>query len=114
MKVIDRTSGEIKVLDFGSTIREQLEDLVRDYAIDFPDPDRLFTDIDVLIRCRDKAGRPTYTLKPILVKGPVTDYERAKRVEEMALIETDSIDLEEVVRPWTVERIREFLDKKPF
>jgi hypothetical protein len=111
MKVLDRTSEEIKILDFGSTILEQLKDLAMDYAADYSDSQRLFTDIDVLIRRKDRGGRPIYILKPIIVKGPVTDYERTKRADEMALIESDTIDLGDAVRPWTPNQIREFLGR---
>jgi hypothetical protein len=106
LKVIDRLSDSVKVLDFGTRIKKQLDELIADFKTERPQ--ERFTETDVQIKRTKTGASPEDILKQCLAAGLTDGLTKAADEE---LIQNDNIDLAEVAGPWTPEEIQRLIDE---
>jgi hypothetical protein len=106
LKVIDRATNKIKVWEFGSQIKQQIEEFVADLkekrAKGLTDEEDVLTNYNIEIRKRRPGSNPLYTLS---VRDRITNQDTLNNDAE--LIAADDIDLEPLLKPWSVERIKQ-------
>ncbi len=110
LKVIDRESGTLKVWEFGSQIKGQIEEFVTDLAAKRKrketDESDVLTNYNIEIRKRAPGSNPLYMLS--IRERIKEDNERDKATLEndQRVIDTTEINMENVVKPWSIERIK--------
>ncbi len=105
-KVVDKL-GTMRVFEFGPQIMKQLKAIIADLKED--NPNALLTQRDILVNRGPKGTTPLYTVKLVKINPKPTPQEglRQQAIEEA--ISKDTIDLAEIVIPWTVARINEYI-----
>lgn len=105
-KVVDKL-GTIRVFEFGPQIMKQLKTVIADIKED--NPNALLTQRDIIVNKGAKGTNPLYTVKLVKINPKPTPQEglRQQAIEEA--IKGDTIDLAEIVVPWTVKRINEYI-----
>jgi len=105
LKVIDRESGLLKVWEFGSQIKQSIEEFISELkdkrAKGTTDEGDVLTSYNLELRKRKPGSNPLYTL---------SIRERLdKRVlgADQEIIDHDEIDFEPLLKPWSIERIKE-------
>lgn len=106
MKVVDKL-GNIRIFEFGSQIANQLKRIATDLKEE--DPNALLTQRDVIINRGPRGSNPLYNVKLVKVNAKPSPGEilRQQAIEEA--ITKDTLDLSEIVVPWTVKRINEYI-----
>jgi hypothetical protein len=100
MKAVDRF-GKMKVFKFNqSQIKSGLKTIKDLLETD----DRAITQVDVNVKRGPEGSKPLYTVA-IAKLDPEEKKLREKAIQK--LIEEDTMDLNEIVRPWTEKKIRE-------
>jgi hypothetical protein len=108
LKIIDRKTGDLKVWEFGSQIKTQIQEYVNDIkarlASGQTDPDDKLTEYNVEVRRREPGANPLYGIS---VRERITNDPRQAAVvaADAKVIAADTIDLKELTKPWSVERI---------
>ena len=106
MKVVDKL-GNVRIFEFGSQIANQLKRIALDLKEE--DPNALLTQRDVIINRGPKGSNPLYNVKLVKLnsKPAASEILRQQAIEEA--IGKDTLDLSEIVVPWTVKRINEYI-----
>jgi hypothetical protein len=105
LKVIDRASGQLKVWEFGSQIRTAVEEFINDLKAKrdkgTTDANDILTNYDLSLRKRKPGTNPLYTLSisERLSEDVLKDDDK--------VIATDEIEFEPLLKPWSIERIKE-------
>lgn len=108
LKIIDRKTGDLKVWEFGSQIKTQIQEFVNDIknkiASKETDATDNLTEYNVEVRRRAPGANPLYGIS---VRERITNDPRQQNVvtSDAKVITEDTIDLKELTKPWTVERI---------
>ena len=109
MKIIDRKSNEIRVWEFGKQIKTLIKELVDDIKARVKsgetDANDSLTEYNIDVRRRPAGTNPLYSIS---VKERVTTDSRFKNVvdNDAKIIAADTINLEDLIKPWSVERIK--------
>lgn len=106
MKVVDKL-GTIRIFEFGSQIMNQIKRIVADLKEE--DPNALLTQRDVIINRGPKGANPLYSVKLVKVNAKPTPSEQLRQQAIEEAISKDDLDLSEIVQPWTVKRINEYI-----
>ena len=106
MKVVDKL-GNIKIFEFGSQIMTQTKRIVADLKED--DANAMLTQRDVIINRGPKGANPLYTVKLVKINTKPTPSEQLRQQAIEEAISKDDLDLAEIVTPWTVKRINEYI-----
>jgi hypothetical protein len=103
-KVADKMCN-IKVVEFGTQIYKQLKQISIDLKEE--DPNLSLTQRDIIVK-KDPAGKPLYyQVKLVKANANPTAQDRM-RVEAISeAVAKDTLDLSEIVKPWTIERINQ-------
>jgi len=106
MKVVDKL-GNVRIFEFGSQIANQLKRIALDLKEE--DPNAMLTQRDVIINRGPRGSNPLYNVKLVKVNAKPAPSEilRQQAIEEA--ITKDTLDLSEIVVPWTVKRINEYI-----
>jgi hypothetical protein len=106
MKVVDRL-GAIRIFEFGSQIMNQLRRIIAE--LKEADPNALLTQRDIVVNKGPRGANPLYNVKLVAVNANPTPAEqlRTQAIEEA--IQKDELDLSEIVVPWDVARINEYI-----
>lgn len=104
MKVVDKL-GVIRVLEFGSQIHNQLKNINKELKEE--DSNATLTQRDVNIVKGIKGSNPLYTVK-LVKQNPKLSFQEQLRIQaiEEAVVK-DTINLSEIIVPWTVKRVNE-------
>jgi hypothetical protein len=109
LKVISRKDNTLKVWEFGSQIKVMIEEFVKEIkeniAAGRTDAADTLTDYNIELRRRAPKTNPLYAMN---VKERLsTDPRHATIVaSDTAVIAADKINLADLVKPWSVERIK--------
>ena len=104
LKVIDRDSNMLKVWEFGSQIRQAIEEYITDLKEERSksgDETNTLNNYDLVLRKRKPQSNPLYTLSLAQKVGKET------LEADQVIIDNDDIDFEPLLRPWSIERIKE-------
>ncbi|HUX79375.1 MAG TPA: hypothetical protein VMW10_06500 [Alphaproteobacteria bacterium] len=104
LKVIDRESGLLKVWEFGAQIRQAIEEFIsdlKDERAKSGDESNLLTNYDLILRKRRPGSNPLYTLQIAQKLSADT------LASDQVLIDNDEIDFAPLLKPWTIDRIKE-------
>jgi len=106
MKVVDKL-GSVRIFEFGSQIMNQLRRIIAELKED--DANALLTQRDVVVNKGPKGANPLYNVKLVKLNANPTPAEqlRTQAIEEA--IQKDDLDLSEIVTPWDVVRINEYI-----
>lgn len=106
LKVIERDSNKVKIWEFGSQIKQQIEEFVADLkekrAKGATDEEDVLTNYNIEMRKRKPGSNPLYMLS---VRDRITDQKVLSA--DAALIAADEIDFEPLLKPWSIERIKQ-------
>lgn len=109
LKVISRKDNTLKVWEFGQQIKVNIEEFVREIkeniAAGRTDAADTLTDYNIEVRRRAPGTNPLYAMS---VKERLSTDPRHQSVlaNDASIIAKDDIKLEELTKPWSVERIR--------
>lgn len=109
LKVISRKDNVLKVWEFGQQIKVSIEEFVAEIKANIAegrsDASDTLTDYNIEVRRRAPGTNPLYALS---VKERLSIDPRHKAVvdNDTAIIAKDDINLEDLLKPWTPERIR--------
>jgi len=106
MKVVDKL-GNGRIFEFGSQIMNQIKRIVADLKEE--DANALLTQRDVIINRGPKGANPLYTVKLVKVNAKPTPSEQLRQQAIEQAINEDTLNLTEIVTPWTVKRINEYI-----
>ena len=105
LQVIDRESGIVKVWEFGSQIKQSIEEFISELkdkrAKDATDAGDVLTAYDLELRKRKPGSNPLYTLS---MRQRLS--KQALEADQRVIDEAD-IDFEPLLKPWSIERIKE-------
>jgi len=111
LKVIDRKTNKLKIWEFGSQIKISIEEFVNEFRAKREkgagDDSDVLTNYDLELRKRQPGSNPLYTLglgQKLNADNPRDAQTLAK---DQSIIDADEIDFEPLLKPWTVERIKE-------
>jgi len=111
LKVIDRESNKVKVWEFGSQIKQQIEEFVTDLrekkAKGVTDEDDILTNYNLEIRKRKPGSNPLYMLSMRERLNPENPRDASTLANDNKVIEADDIDFEPLMKPWSIERIKQ-------
>jgi hypothetical protein len=105
LKVIDRESNKLKIWEFGSQIKQQIEEFVndlKDKRAKGSDEDDVLSNYNIEIRKRKPGSNPLYMLS---VRERITDKKTLE--DDQRIINSDDIDFAPLLKPWSIERIKE-------
>lgn len=105
MKIVDRESNKLKIWEFGSQIKQQIEEFVNDLKekrSKGSDEDDVLCNYNIEIRKRKPGSNPLYMLS---VRDRITDKKTIE--DDRRLVESDDIDFAPLLKPWSIERIKE-------
>jgi hypothetical protein len=107
LKIFDRASGSIRVWEFGSQVKTQLDD-IRDEVKKESEQSGVedsWLNYQIVVKLRPKGSNPLY----IITKGekltPEVPSKKAILDNDKKLIEQDEIDIEFLAKPWTLEKV---------
>lgn len=108
LKVISRKDNTLKVWEFGQQIKTAIEEFVKEIkenvAAGRSDAEDKLTDYNIEVRRRAPGTNPLYSLS---VKERLTTDDRYKATlaNDAQVIAADTINLQDLLKPWSVERI---------
>ena len=109
LKVIARKDNVLKVWEFGQQIKVSIEEFVAEIKANITegrsDAADTLTDYNIEVRRRAPGTNPLYSLS---VKERLSTDPRHKAVVDMdaSIIAKDDINMDELLKPWSAERIR--------
>ncbi len=109
LKVISRKDNTLKVWEFGQQIKVSIEEFVAEIKANIKegrsDAADTLTDYNIEVRRRAPGTNPLYALS---VKERLSTDPRHKAVvdNDATIISKDDINLEDLLKPWSPERIR--------
>jgi len=109
LKVIDRKTNKLKIWEFGSQIKTSIEEYVGELrekrAKGISDENDVVPNYNLELRKRQPGANPLYTLG---LGQRLEDPRDAQTIaNDKNIIDADDIDFEPLLKPWTVERIKE-------
>lgn len=109
VKIIDRKTNALKVWEFGSQIKTQIQEFVNDIrtkvANKETDENDSLTDYNIEIRRREPGTNPLYSIS--IRERVTTDPRMAATVaNDDKIMADDKINLEELAKPWSIDRIK--------
>lgn len=111
LKVIDRESNKVKVWEFGSQIKQQIEEFVTDLkekrAKGLTPEDDVLTNYNLEIRKRKPGSNPLYMLSMRERLSAENPRDAAALENDRRILETDDIDFEPLMKPWSIEKIKQ-------
>lgn len=106
MKVVDKL-GNVRIFEFGSQIMNQIKRIVADLKQE--DANALLTQRDVIVSRGPRGANPLYNVKLTKVNTKPTPSESLRQQAIEEAIAQDTLDLSEIVTPWAVNRINEYI-----
>jgi len=109
LKIIDRKNNKLKVWEFGSQIKTQIQEFVNDIrakiASKETDENDKLSDYNVELRRREPGTNPLYSIS---VKERLSTDPRHQAVvaQDEKTVAADNINLEELAKPRSVDRIK--------
>jgi hypothetical protein len=106
IKIIEREANKLKIWEFGSQIKQQIEEFVNDLKEKrkkgSTDEEDILTNYNIEIRKRKPGSNPLYMLN---VRDRITDQKLL--TADAAMITAEDIDFEPLLKPWSIERIKQ-------
>lgn len=106
MKVVDKL-GNVRIFEFGSQIMAQIKRIVLELKQE--DANALLTQRDIIINRGPRGANPLYNVKLVKANAKPTPGEQLRQQAIEEAITQDTLDLSEIVTPWTVKRINEYI-----
>ena len=111
LKVIDRKTNKLKIWEFGSQVKISIDEFVTELRgkreKGTSDEDDVIMNYNLELRKRPAGSNPLYTLS----LGQRLDYNNPRDAQTLNndsnIIAADEIDFEPLLKPWSVERIKE-------
>ncbi len=106
LKVVDKL-GNIRILEAGPQIVKGIRAIVVELKQE--NPNILITQRDIIINRGPKGSQPLYNVKLAKVNPKPTPSEQLRQGAIEEAISKDELNLAEIVVPWTVKRINEYI-----
>ncbi len=106
MKVVDKL-GSIKIFEFGPQIMNQIKRIISDLKED--DPNASLPQRDIIVNKGAKGSNPLYNVKLVKFNPKPSPSEQLRQQAIEEAIKSDELDLSEIVVPWSVSRINEYI-----
>ena len=107
LKVIDRATQTLRLFEFSKQIKDEIERLSIGLKKDKATADDSLSQYDINIEKGPKNSNPLYHVNIIGKNKLETTKEKLLHESDNDLIAADSLNVEELIKPWSVKRIRE-------
>ena len=107
LKVIDRATQTLRLFEFSKQIKEEIERLSLGLKKDKETANDSLSQYDINIEKGAKNSNPLYHVGLIGKNKLVTNKEKLLAESDAELIAGDALNVEELIKPWSVKRIRE-------
>ena len=107
LKVIDRATQTLRLFEFSKQIKEEIERLSAGLKKDKATASDSLSQYDINIEKGPKNAMPLYHVNIIGKNKMETTKEKLINESDNDLVAADTLNIEELIKPWSVKRIRE-------
>jgi hypothetical protein len=107
LKVMDRATQTLRLFEFSKQIKEEIERLSAGLKKDKATANDSLSQYDINVEKGDKNANPLYHVNIIGKNKLETNKEKLLAESDAELIASDSLNIEELIKPWSIKRIRE-------
>lgn len=107
LKVIDRATQTLRLFEFSKQIKEEIERLSAGLKKTKETANDSLSQYDINVEKGDKNANPLYHVNIIGKNKLETNKEKLLAESDAELIANDTLNIEELIRPWSIKRIRE-------
>jgi len=107
LRVIDRATQTLRLFEFSKQIKDEIERLSIGLKKDKSTADDSLSQYDINVEKGPKNANPLYHVNIIGKNKLETNKEKLLHESDAELIEADSLIIEDLIKPWSIKRIRE-------
>jgi hypothetical protein len=107
LKVIDRATQTLRLFEFSKQIRDEIERLSVGLKKDKATASDSLSQYDINVEKGPKNANPLYHVNIIGKNKLETNKEKLLHESDTELIANDQLNVEELIKPWSIKRIRE-------